>query len=266
MKKIFRRFLPASAILVLLLSALPGCRTANDVAQAELAAFERKLTDDYIVFEKAQEPSDENGFGYGEYYQHLFDPSLNPRSLAIPWLEEFEERHRGTQAGLDATDSILGFLGYDRAMAAEKGPALYSLVLEHYIGFEQLGDICYHGRRCKEVWEYLDFLDAVIDRSPHKSVRAKALMRKLLHIWSEEGSAEQSKSVELLTGTYADEVYKNTPCGELARNYMLPPHPEGGVQVGAEAPDFSGYDVNGRPVALADFKDEVVAIVFFGYW
>lgn len=260
----------ASAFILLL---QPGCSSMTGeeadrsvLAREELAAFNSKVTDDYIRFEKAQEPSKENGFTYREYYQHLFDPTLNPRTLAIPWLEEFELRHRGTPAGLEALDTILGYLGYSRRLAHEKAPACYDLLLEFYIGLESLGDICYHGPLCEKQEDYLAVMDRLLAGSLFRSVKAKAVVSKMLVYRRMKLAEEERRCGALLIETYPDVLYKNTPCRDIAAEYRLPRHPESTLRIGSKAPAFSGYDVDGSPVSLGDFEGEIVVIVFFGFW
>ena len=94
------RFHGATTLLVVC-SLLNGCQTSP--APEELEAFERRVLDEYLAFEKAQEPSEQNGLTMRDYYERVADPELNPRAEAIDWLVELEAEHRGTQAGLDAT-------------------------------------------------------------------------------------------------------------------------------------------------------------------
>ncbi len=243
----------------------PAARPTPE-AEQELLAFRERLTAEYVRFEKAQEPSDENGFTYEEYYGHLFDPELNPRMRAIPWLEAFEQRQRGTPAGLDALLDVLRYAAYDDALSYGKAPGVYALLLERYADLEKAGDACYLGRRCERIEDYLAFLERLIERSPHRSARGKAVMAKMLAYWVAGRAAEQQECIAELREHYADVIYKTTPLGELAERYLVDPHPEDALQVGCAAPDIAGYDVDGRPVRLGDHHGKVVALVFFGFW
>ena len=77
---------------------------------------------------------------------------------------------------------------------------------------------------------------------------------------------DQLECAELLMESYPDVLYQNTPCGELAEASLLPPHSEGLLQVGSSAPEITGYDLDGNPVALGDLRGKVVVMSFFGFW
>lgn len=247
------------------LEEAPAARPAPG-AEQELVAFRERLTAEYVRFEKAQEPSDQNGFTYGQYYEHLFDPGLNPRMRAISWFEEFEKRERGTEAGLGALLDLLRYAAYNDHISFARAPAGYNLLLEHYAGFEKAGDACYLGRLCENTEDYLVFLDRLIETSPHHSARGRAVMAKMLAFWVAGRAAEQQECIAQLRAAYGDVVYKNTPLGELAQSYLVDPFPEEALQVDQKAPDIAGYDVDGRPLRLSDHQGKVVALVYFGFW
>jgi hypothetical protein len=47
-----------------------------------------------------------------------------------------------------------------------------------------------------------------------------------------------------------------------ARRYHL----QAGPVVGREAPEIAGEDIDGRPMALSDFRGKVVVLDFWGDW
>jgi hypothetical protein len=256
--------LAAIAVLV-----LASCPAATSSPREELAAFEEQVLDDYVAFERAQEPTEENGYTWREYYAHLFDVEHNPRALAIDWLEEFEVKHRGTQVGLDALHAALGYLcylDYSQDLAHEKAPAFYELLIEHYSECEGLGEICYFGNLHGDGDEFVATMDMFIAMSPHRSVKARATAAKMRVFKSADMFDEEIECAELLIESYSDVLYQNTPCGELAEESLLPPYSEGLLQVGSTAPDVAGYDVDGNPVALRDLRGKVVVMSFFGFW
>ncbi len=268
-----RRRVRLSGVAILAVSALvlSGCAAGPepDAAQAELTAFQQRVLDDYIVFEKAQEPSEENGYTWREYYAHLFDVRHNPRALAVDWLEEHEARHRGTQVGLDALHAALGYLcylDYSQGLAREKSPAYYELLVDHYTRFESLGEVCYYGNLFEDPGDFLLTMELFTAKSSHRSVQARAIAAKMLLHRRAGEHEEQRGCAEILMESYPDILYQNTPCGELAQQGLLPPHSEELLQVGATAPEIRGYDLDGNPVSLSDFRGQVVVMSFFGFW
>jgi len=258
-------------ILVLALVWLPGCVASSGAATArkELAAFQLQVLDDYIAFERAQEPSEENGYDWQQYYAHLFDPARNPRALAVGWLEEFEAQHRGTQVGFDALNTALGYLcylDYSQGLAHEKAAAYYGLLLEHYMPFESLGNVCYYGCLYQDPEDFLATMDLFIARSPHRTVRAKAIAAKLHAFQRALRFDQQLECAEVLLETYPDVMYQNIPCGELAQKSLVHHCTPERLQIGESAPEITGYDVVGSPIALSDYRGKVVVMTFFGFW
>ncbi len=266
----------AVAAIAFAASWLPACSTQSGgtrpdagpatAPERELAAYRERITDDYIRFEKSVEPSAENGFTAGEYYQRLYHPDLNPRTRSTDWLEDFEREHRGTPVGLEAVEAHLAWLGDSPRLEAVRAPAVYDLLREHYLGQEGMGEVCYLGSPYAGEGDYLAFLDQLVAENPYPSVKARALASRM-QVLRGLGRFEEMRQCSMaLSESHFDETYKNTPCGELAGGFLLPPHPEKAVQVGSVAPQIAGYDLDGRAVELGDFEDQVVVVVFFGFW
>lgn len=266
----------ALAAIALALPWLPACSTQSGgvredagpkaAQEQELTTFRERITDDYIHFERSVEPSQENGFTAGDYYQRLNHPDLNPRTRSTDWLEDFEREHRGTPVGLEAVETHLAWLGDSARLEAVRAPALYDLIREHYLEQEGVGEVCYLGSPYAGEGDYLAFLDELVAASPHPSVKARALASRMQTLRGLGRFEEMRQCSMALSESYFDETYKNTPCGELAGRFLLPPHPEKAVQVGSVAPQIAGYDLDGRAVELGDYEDQVVVVVFFGFW
>ncbi|MHC5038245.1 MAG: hypothetical protein ACYTHM_13095 [Planctomycetota bacterium] len=231
-----------------------------------LAALKKDILDRYVVFEKAQEPNEENKYTYGQYYANLYDPKRNPRILSVDLLVDFEKKQRGNRAGLEALLTAVRYLRYNRRLVETKGPALVGLVFDHYLRFEQAGDVCTLGNVLGDTEAYMSFLDRMIEKTEHASVKAKAWVAKLVAFGSLGNLEEQRKCIDVLRQTYPKEKYKNTPCGELAERWSLPQHAKKALAVGEAAPEILGYDADGRRVALRDFRGKVVALVYWGWW
>jgi hypothetical protein len=258
----------AVAFLLLLTGTLPAEEPGKDekTALAEFAALKKSLTEKYVAFEKAQEPSEENGHTYGEYYANLYDPAQNPLARAVPLLENFEKVHRGSPAGLEALLLVLRYARYRRRWVETKAPACLELLFEHYARYERAGELGSLGNFAGDAEATLKALDRLVRETPHHAVRARCTVGKVLLFNALRRGEDSRAGLKVLETTYADAVYKNTPCGELARAWPLPRHAEADLVPGKRAPEIEGYDPDGEPVRLSDCRGKVTVLVFWGWW
>jgi len=241
----------------------------TDPAPVALEELRTRTRDAYLAFERAQEPNAFNGHSYGDYYSILFDPSRNPRPKSVARFEEFEAQHRGTAEGLEALITALGYLRYCDDSAGpvrERADGYYTLLVNHYLDFEGLGDACYLGNLYLAPDDFLATMDALIEGSPHRSVRAKAIAAQLHLFQRARRFDEQLECVALLQSDYADVPYQGMPCGELAERSLVHHFEDADLAPGQPAPELSGYDLDGNHVALSDFEGQVVVAAFIGFW
>lgn len=257
--------------LTILLAALAAGASAGEDAGADRALVEWEalygtVEDLYVAFEKAQEPSEENGRGYGDYYRNLYDPGLNPRVLAVARVERFEERHRGTLAGLKALVTGLRYASYNGALVRRKALHGYNLLLKHYTAFEEAGEICYLGDVSSQPRAYLDFLDKLIAATAFPAVRARATVARMVVLNRLGDRVGEGLAADRILAEFPDALYKNTPAGELARRWLKSQHDKTSLRPGLRAPELEGRDVDGNPLKLSDFRGKVTVVVFWGWW
>jgi peroxiredoxin len=120
---------------------------------------------------------------------------------------------------------------------------------------------------------------AVIQSSPHRAARARATLAlaRALRRRSEEtigrGPAELARAEEWMgeaDSLYQDAIqhYSQLRIGretlaEIAERELFELR---NLAVGRAAPDIEGPDLEGRPMALKDFRGKVVVLEFWGHW
>lgn len=110
-------------------------------------------------------------------------------------------------------------------------------------------------------------LNALIEKSPHRTVKAPALF-SLGSLLTERGTAEEKatgrKALERVVAEFADvKPKRGGPYAERAKAYLFElDH----LQVGMVAPNFESIDENGNKLSVAEYKGKVVVLDFWGHW
>lgn len=110
-------------------------------------------------------------------------------------------------------------------------------------------------------------LQTLLDKSPHKEVRAGALFA-LAQFWmSREDPALTAKARACFTRLASEFGPLGSPHGKtyqaVTESFLFElDH----LQVGQVAPDFEAVDENGVKFKLSDYRGKVVVIDFWGYW
>lgn len=110
-------------------------------------------------------------------------------------------------------------------------------------------------------------LNALIEKSPHRTVKAPALF-SLGSMLTERGTAEEKaagrKAFERVVAEFADVKPKRGGAyAERAKGYLFElDH----LQIGMLAPNFESIDENGQKFSVADYKGKVVVLDFWGHW
>lgn len=110
-------------------------------------------------------------------------------------------------------------------------------------------------------------LQTLLDKSPHKEVKAAALFALGQYYLNQEDAALAPKARECFTRLAREFGALHAPDG---RNYQAVTasflfeldH----LQIGQVAPDFEVVDENGVKFKLSDYRGKVVVIDFWGYW
>jgi hypothetical protein len=106
-----------------------------------------------------------------------------------------------------------------------------------------------------------EFLAKVVSDSKDDQLKAWALYWQGTLLGRGKPTEEQqAKATELLAA--AEKLAK----GDLADRIAAPQFQKEHLQIGMEAPDIVGEDIDGVPFKLSDYRGKVVVIDFWGYW
>jgi hypothetical protein len=72
---------------------------------------------------------------------------------------------------------------------------------------------------------------------------------------------DAKRSTELFEKTVKD--FPDTKAGEKAKRFLFEIN---NLQLGMQAPDFVGKDIDGRETRLSQYRGQVVMLSFFGFW
>ena len=108
-------------------------------------------------------------------------------------------------------------------------------------------------------------LRALIDKSPHRSVRGQATfsLGKLIHEKHGDRDAEAEKLFEAVVEKYADLPGFRGTLGKASEAMLFEIR---NLSVGKPAPDIEGQDVDGKRFKLSDYRGKVVVLDFWGDW
>ena len=107
------------------------------------------------------------------------------------------------------------------------------------------------------------FLAAVVAASPHALPRAWAMYWQAQRLQrGKDDTAEQKAQAEKLLAD-AESLAAGTP---LADRLAAPRFEQERLQIGMEAPDIAGEDLDGVAFKLSDYRGKVVVLDFWGFW
>lgn len=109
--------------------------------------------------------------------------------------------------------------------------------------------------------EAIKMLENIIAKSKDHAALGHAhfsLAQVLMREGSEASAKRAIQVLEIVSEKYADTFY-----GRFAKGLIFEAQ---NLQVGMVAPNFSGMDVHGKPIALADYRGKVTFLIFWGFW
>jgi len=160
--------------------------------------------------------------------------------------------------------------------------SLTEIVLDHHLADADMGRLCFALRyRGGEAWAER-ILTAAAERHPQRDVRGKAAFalgdyyRNEAFPWGRE--APEAKKAELLAAagrryhqTVAEFAETPTPdgkttLGEKARHELNRLKNLPNLKIGRPAPPIAAEALDGKPMSLAEYRGQVVLLVFWGSW
>jgi hypothetical protein len=218
-------------------------------------AFNKAQTAYYEPYSKAQ--SDE------ERQKIQLDPEQHPVKIFTPKFEDLAHRADGTLVGLKCWIWIVKHPDNSTSKAA---PRAVDALTSRYLEAEELTELASYLRYAgyplgKDVVQRT--LQLLIEKSPHKSVRAQAtcsLAYGLLEESDGTGSARE-RAHELFVKVTSD--YPDTKAAKQAERGLFElDH----LQIGMTVPDIEGTDVDGAAFKLSEYRGKVVVLDFWGNW
>jgi hypothetical protein len=146
-----------------------------------------------------------------------------------------------------------------------------ALLLSESIGSEDLKDLpstlMYRYNQWAGEERCFTALGTLVEKSPHKTVKASALFSlgqmNCRGKSSDERKAQGRKYFERLIAEFGDVKGSRKTYKEAAEAFLFElDH----LQIGMQAPDFETTDENGAKFKLSDYRGKIVVIDFWGNW
>ncbi|MCB9886622.1 MAG: redoxin domain-containing protein [Planctomycetes bacterium] len=256
----------AVALLACGLVAQSGKPPASPATAAyeKIVAEWKATTDAYSAAVKALTNSDE----YKKAIEDKDRDALNKLRSTVPMpdAKPLAERCLETAATFDGDDRVQFYAWALQngakdvaAKAAEslladhvKSPKLLSVVESGSMLLRSLGQ---EGGQA--------FLAKIAEENPNAEIRAYALFWPAYMASRDKNASDEAKEAAAAKIAEARTLAEGTM---LADRIDAPKFIEERLQIGMEAPDIVGEDVDGVPFKLSDYRGKVVVIDFWGFW
>jgi hypothetical protein len=149
--------------------------------------------------------------------------------------------------------------------AADKSTAqgILERVSKRFLSDPRLGDLLEQPNRLVNVVGTdagNEFLAKVVAETKQAQVKAWALYWQGTLLGRSKSEEDKTKAAALLAEA---ETFAK---GDLADRLAAPRFQKEHLQIGMEAPDIAGEDIDGVAFKLSDYRGKVVVIDFWGYW
>jgi len=199
------------------------------------------------------------GTGLSEMPPRKDQPQPTPPNRAE--LLSLLEYDSATPAAFEAAQWILlnSPDGADVQKAAE-------VILEEHIQSSDLVNLAQELERMRHNCSS-NLLQAMLDQNPHPEVRGNACLtlatlRKAAAEYgkNQQATAEAEKLYERVIAEFGQATQQGRPLAELARSQLSELRR---LSIGKVAPEIDGYDLDGRPMKLSDYRGQVVTLLFW---
>ena len=134
---------------------------------------------------------------------------------------------------------------------------------EKFVDRQVLGRYCMRFANQPATESSVQFLEALIDRSPHEDVQAMALLALGTSLSKAPEKERDDDRVIALLRRVVDEFGDRTELKQMAEDTLFQfEH----LSVGRIAPEIEGKDLDGESFKLSDYRGKVVMLDFWGNW
>ncbi len=185
---------------------------------------------------------------------------IYPAPKFAPQFFAFAEKYPGTEEALTALTSAMQY-----AQDLELRDKATEVILKDHIESKGLMNVL-------SFWMYdnskQDAIQKVLDENPHKEVKGVAtyVLAKQTMRSAGNNEAAQQKATELfkqVASDYGDVEMRGRTLKEIAGADLFEATR---LQIGMEAPDIEGQDIDGVNFKLSDYRGQVVVLDFWGDW
>jgi hypothetical protein len=152
----------------------------------------------------------------------------------------------------------------------------FDLILRDHIQSDKLEQVCLIAGIFSHDKVSERFLRALLDTSPHRSMRGLACLSLARNLKFQAARARYEKkpdadqlvkeaeaAYERAAADFADVRYRDRKVGERAKAALFEMR---NLVVGMVAPDIEGEDIDGKKFKLSDYRGKVVLLDFWGHW
>jgi hypothetical protein len=259
-------------VLGLCCAALGGPATAQDehkakaVAQAGapttakkledlIARYNKERTDVITAYQKAE----------GDEEKAKILKGL-PGAGYIPEFRSLAEEAKGSDTAAKALIWVLRLADEDKAVAWSAVETLLEEHMQSPVMAELTGELRYASYQHGEA-PVIEALRAIVDETPHETVRAGALftLGAVLFESQDEAKLKEGRTCfETVITDHGDLPYRGDSTYEAAAQAYL--YELDNLRIGMTAPDFESVDENGVKWKLSDYRGKVVVVDFWGFW
>jgi len=252
--------LPVAAALLLAPWIAAQENTAEEPAQTGFEALQQEFMNAQNAFqEKARQVYQEDGIDAYRKYQKDSDPT--PRF--IPRFQDGAAKHASTPA---AIPYLTWLLVADRKPQNDTSrDALANLVVDH-IDSPDLEDailMLEFGWRMTGEADADEAIQEALQHSPHAAVKGAAEFVLAMRVLNDRQAGEDAKAAAVQG---LRKALKMAPDGGFAPRAEGVVFEQDHLQIGKQAPDIKGRDLEGVDFALSDYKGKVILLDFWGNW
>ena len=259
-----RRPVVLGAILPIILAALP----AQDAEYKELVADHTRAREAFIAALRELSKSPEYKKAVADRDREATTalrsrvPTVDTAAFVARFAAAAERR-----AGTDAAIDYLSWIVLNGRGQRDAAQAAADAIIQDHIKSERLLPLAKSVRTARTTLGEegsLALCAALVEQSPHDQVKAWTLYWRASNATRSRTASDADKAQAEVDLARAAELAP--PESLLAMRIAGPIFEAERLQIGMEAPDIAGEDIDGVPFKLSDYRGKVVVLDFWGDW